>query len=105
MLGSGRSVFCLLCHANMSNIFSAGNQKAIEDLIKKVGSIEECYLLDFISIENDVVEPTVSGLGYLLHAAKAGKKDKTHAQSFAAGYECAQEEMSNLTLQIDAIDL
>ena len=67
--------------------------------------MEEGYLLDFVSIENDIVEPTVAGLGYLLYAAKAGKKDKTHAEGFAAGYECAQEEMSNLTLQIDALDL
>ena len=67
--------------------------------------MEECYLLDFVSIENDIVEPTVAGLGYLLYAAKVKGADKTHAQSFAAGYECAHEEVADWTLQIDAIDM
>ena len=92
---------------NMSDIFYAGNEKAVADLIRKVGSVDECYLLGFVDDENEhnIVEPTFAGLHYLLFAAKTKEANKTHAESFAAGYECAQEEMSNLTLQIDALDL
>ena len=89
----------------MDKIFSTGNKKAIADLMRKVGSIDECYLLGFVDDENGVVEPTFSGLHYLLFAAKTKEANKTHAEAFEAGYECAQEEMSNLTLQIDALDL
>ncbi len=46
-----------------------------------------------------------AGLQYLLFAAKTKEANKTHTEAFAAGYDCAQEEMSNLTLQIDALDL
>ncbi len=89
----------------MDNIFSTGNKKAIADLIRKVGSVDECYLLGFVDDENGVVEPTFAGLHYLLFAAKTKEANKTHAEAFAAGYDCAQEEISKLTLQIDALDL
>lgn len=102
---AGRAVFRLVHHASMNDIFAGGNRKAVADLIRKVGSVEECYLLGFVDDENDIVEPTFAGLHYLLFAAKMKEANKTHAEAFAAGYDCAQEEVSSWTLQIDALDL
>jgi len=78
----------------MSNVFNISSVKPLEKLCELLGSIDECKRLGFIyEDENNVMELSVSGTGYLLHKAKVSTC--TEAEAFAAGYELAHDEVND----------
>lgn len=77
----------------MSNIFDFENMPQIESLAKELGGVGECKRLGFICEDaQGIMGLTVAGLGYLLYVR--ARDIKTVAEAFAAGFQCAHEEIS-----------
>lgn len=77
----------------MSNVFDYETAPQLESLVQKVGSIEECGRLGFVTNREDGIwHLSAVGLGYLLYLAKIDSEGSpAMAQAFAAGFECATD--------------
>ncbi len=75
-----------------AHVFEMESVRQVEALVQAVGDMEACKLLGFIA-EDDrgIISLSVAGLGYLLQVRAAGVTDL--AEAFAAGYDCAWEEI------------
>jgi len=77
----------------MSNGFDYESAPQLEVLIQKMGSIEKCSRLGFVTNREDGIwHLSTVGLGYLLYLAQINSDGSPEvAQAFAAGFECAAE--------------
>jgi hypothetical protein len=74
------------------NIFDIESVRQIEALEKSVGGLVECKRLGFIFEDaQGIMSLSTAGLGYLLSVQARGITSL--AEAFAAGYECAYEEI------------
>lgn len=75
-----------------SNVYYFEHRPQIEKLEKELGRAE-CVRLGFMFEDDEgIVRVTVAGYGYLLYTGCL--EIKTVAEAFAAGYQCAREEMA-----------
>jgi hypothetical protein len=76
------------------NIFEIDSVRQIEALVKSLGGLPECKRLGLIYEDRQgVMSLSVAGLGYLLYVKARGITSL--AEAFAAGYECAHEEIND----------
>jgi len=76
------------------NTFDIDCVRQIEALTKSLGGLAECQRLGFIfKDEQGVMSLSTAGLGYLLYVRSRGITSL--AEAFAAGYECALDEVSD----------
>jgi len=74
------------------NIYDIDSVRQIEVLEKSLGGLAECKRLGFIFEDaQGIMSLSVAGLGYLLSVEARGITSL--AEAFAAGYECAQDEI------------
>lgn len=74
------------------NTFDIDSVRQIEALAKSLGGLAECKRLGFIFEDaQGVMSLSKAGLGYLLSVKARGITSL--AEAFAAGYECAHEEI------------
>ena len=80
--------------ANMSNVFAYENAPQLESLVQKLGSIDDCARLGFVTNREDGIwHLSAVGLGYLLYLAQVEDEGSLEiAQAFAAGFECADSD-------------
>ncbi|MEO6476178.1 MAG: hypothetical protein ABIQ96_13720 [Luteolibacter sp.] len=68
--------------------------KQMEALARELGGFSECKRLGFIFEDGrGIMSLSVAGLGYLLFVKAI--EVKTTAEAFAAGYQCAHEEITS----------
>ncbi len=66
----------------------------LTQLVKRLGSLDECRRLGFVfEDEQGVVATSTAGLAYLLFVVARNITDP--AEAFAAGYQAAFEEMDD----------
>ena len=74
------------------NTFDIGSHRQLESLAQSVGGLEECKRLGFVFKDaQGIMSLSVAGLGYLIFVKT--KENTSLAEAFAAGYECAQDEI------------
>ena len=74
------------------NTFDIDSVRQIEALAKSLGGLAECKRLGFIFEDaQGVMSLSTAGLGYLLYVKARGITSL--AEAFAAGYECAHDEI------------
>ena len=75
------------------NTFDIESVRQIEALTKSLGGLAECQRHGFIFKDGQgVMSLSTAGLGYLLYVKARGITSL--AEAFAAGYECALEEVA-----------
>ena len=76
------------------NTFDIDSVRQIEALAKSLGGLAECKRLGFIFEDaQGVMSLSTAGLGYLLYVKARGITSL--AEAFAAGYECAHDEIED----------
>jgi hypothetical protein len=76
------------------NTFDIDAVRQIEALSKSLGGLAECKRLGFIHEDDQgVMSLSTAGLGYVL-SVKA-RNMTSLAEAFAAGYECARDEIED----------
>ena len=72
------------------NVYDFETGRALEGLVRLLGSLDECKRFGFVfEEENKVMSLSHAGMGYLLFVEAAGVRSL--AEAFAAGYQCAAE--------------
>jgi hypothetical protein len=83
---------CYKTEMSGSNVYDFESRPQIEALEQQLGRAE-CVRLGFLFEDDEgVVRLTVAGFGYLLYVGSLDIKGV--AEAFAAGYQCAREEMA-----------
>ena len=76
------------------NTFDIDSVRQIEALSKSLGGLAECKRLGFIFEDGQgVMSLSTAGLGFLLSVR--ARSIASVAEAFAAGYECAVDEMES----------
>jgi hypothetical protein len=84
-----------------SNTFDFETLPQIETLLKSLGGLDECKRLGFIvDDQHGVISLSTAGLGYLIYVRAGGITNL--AEAFAAGRQCALEELEDMSEALPA---